>query len=241
LVDLSIARREALLADLSPTQVVLQDRIDTNRPIVSVCAFSICGRVNGLFGYEKLRQHPDRFGTGSYLRSVPVDAWKPVAEQILGTLHYTGISEIEFIHDPSRDAYRVIEMNPRPWKSVHFATQCGQNLVARHLSWVGGVEPEPGFEYATGRYWTDLATDLRQMLRERTLFRWNRGVFECTWDRSDPVPAVVLWTLFPLISWENHLEEREAAKRDGTGAFRWPASACVDVPVRMGSATGDSA
>ena len=197
--------REQLFAKIAPSDVVLQRIVKTSKPVVSVCSFSVGGHMAGFFGYEKLRQHPDRFGTGTYLRSIAVNGLLELAERILVDLKFTGISEIEFIHDPESDNYRVIEMNPRTWKSIHFATQCGQNLVASYLSHVANGQVTSRDDYAKNQYWTDLATDIPQMFRERRLWRYHPGFFECTWDRSDPLPALALWTLFPLIAMENSL------------------------------------
>ena len=85
------------------------------------------------------------------MRSISVNELMRVAEHILKTLDFTGISEIEFIHDPASDSYRVIEMNPRTWKSIHFATQCGQNLVARYLSSVANGRIESNNDYVKDR------------------------------------------------------------------------------------------
>ena len=208
LSQFSSSDRQRLFAQLAPDQVVLQAIVETTRPVQSVCSFAVNGRVMGLFGYEKLRQHPNRFGTGTYLRSACVDPLKPVTDHILKRLNYTGISEIEFICEPSEDTYRVIEMNPRPWKSIHFATQCGENLVARHLLHMAGRLTAPDDNYLKDRYWADLATDIPQMFRERRIRRYNRGFFECVWDHYDPLPALILWTLFPLIGLENLLQPR---------------------------------
>jgi predicted ATP-grasp superfamily ATP-dependent carboligase len=194
-----------LFAKLPRDQVILQEIIETSRPVVSVCSFSIDGVVAGHFGYEKLRQHPNCFGTGTYLRSISVNQHICVAKDILRTLGFTGISEIEFIHDLHTDSYKVVEMNPRTWKSIHFATQCGQNLVAAHLSYIAGRGTKWNGDYAKDQYWVDLATDIPQMFRERKPCRYKRGLWECTWNRSDPLPAFVLWTLFPLIALESSL------------------------------------
>jgi predicted ATP-grasp superfamily ATP-dependent carboligase len=216
LSQFSSSDRQRLFAQLAPDQVVLQAIVETARPVHSVCSFAVNGRVMGLFGYEKLRQHPNRFGTGTYLRSTSVDSLKPVTEHIIKRLNYTGISEIEFICDPSEDTYRVIEMNPRPWKSIHFATQCGGNLVGRHLLHMAGGLTAPDDHYLKGRYWADLATDIPQMFRERKLCRYHRGFFECVWDHYDPLPALILWTLFPLIGLENLLQPRGLRGRSET-------------------------
>ena len=206
---ISAQKTTELFKSIAPDQVIVQEIIESDRPVVSLCSFSVDGHVAGLFQYEKLRQHPNRFGTGTYLRSTRVESLEPLAEAILRSLAFTGISEIEFIHDPRTGTYKVVEMNPRTWKSVHFATQCGQNLVARFLTFVatGMISYDRG--YARDRYWADLATDLPQMLRERKLWRYEREFFECTWERSDPWPAVALWTLFPLMAIEERLPVRK--------------------------------
>ena len=208
LADLSVPQREQIFQQIDPEQVVVQAIIETERPVRSVCSFSVGGKIEAWFGYDKLRQHPNRFGTGTYLGSVMVNDLKPVAEAILQKLNYTGLSEIEFIHDPDTDSYRVIEMNPRAWKSVHFATQCGQNLVAKYLKHLAGVHGDLGGRYHPNRYWADLATDLPQMLRERKISHYDRGFFECAWDAQDPLPAIVLWTCFPAIAVENLIAAR---------------------------------
>jgi hypothetical protein len=203
---------ERLLGKMSPDQVVVQEIIETDRPIVSVCSFSINGQMAGLFGYEKIRQHPNRFGTGTYLRSVEVDRLLPTAHAILKRLEFTGVSEMEFIHDKQADAYRVIEMNPRTWKSVHFATQCGQNLVAQQLRYFAGQAVRANANYAKHQHWADLATDIPQMVRDKKIARYDQGFFECTWDPADPWPALVLWTMFPLIAVENWMHARVARR-----------------------------
>jgi predicted ATP-grasp superfamily ATP-dependent carboligase len=192
---------------LAPEDVIVQRLIETDRPVLSVCSLSIEGRAIGLFQYEKLRQHPNRFGTGTYLRSVKIDALTTLAQQILGSLRYTGISEIEFIYDPETRCYKVIEMNPRTWKSIHFSTLCGQNLVAKYLSSSLREPMAASLDYEVGRYWADLATDVPQMFRERKLFSYHKGYFECAWDRTDPRPALALWTLWPLIAMEQCLDK----------------------------------
>jgi len=215
------ARRARVFRTLPPGEVVVQPLIVTRRPVMSVCSFSVRGEITGLFGYEKLRQHPNQFGTGTYLRSVEVAPVRPVAAAILRRLDYTGISEIEFIHDDATGEWKVIEMNPRPWKSVHFATQCGVNLVGQLLAQVRGQRPEPNESYARGRFWTDLATDLPQMWRERRWPRYDAGFFECVWNRADWGPGLALWTLFPLMAieqWWSRRAARAAAMAGGPSA-----------------------
>jgi D-aspartate ligase len=202
---LSRQDRADLFTRISADQVVVQELIESDRPVASVCTFSIDGESSGVFAYEKLRQHPADFGTGTCLRSIGADALLPLAEGVLKQLNFTGISEIEFVSDRRTDSYKVVEINPRTWKSIYFSTQCGQNLVEQYLRYLAGAPMRATDGYTVGRYWIDLATDLPQMIRQRTLFPWARGFYECTWDSADLLPALALWTLFPLIAIENHM------------------------------------
>jgi hypothetical protein len=76
------------------------------------------------------------------------------------------------------------------------------------VDFFGSFPAQSSDQYLKDRYWADLATDIPQVLRERKLGRYHRGVFECVWDRTDPLPAPVLWTLFPVIALENSLPAR---------------------------------
>jgi predicted ATP-grasp superfamily ATP-dependent carboligase len=195
--------RRHVFDQISADQVLLQELIETDRPIASICSFSIDGRPSATFAYEKLREHPPRFGTGTYLRSIDGGPLEPLARELLHRLNFTGISEIEFVFDPHDRLYKIVEMNPRTWKSIHFATRCGQNLVEQYLTYLSGRSPASAAPHAIDRYWVDLATDIPQVLR-RAAFPPYRGRFaECTWDAKDPWPAVALWTLFPIMALES--------------------------------------
>ena len=117
--ELSEDTHNNIINKLGTKNLVIQKVIDGNFHVQSVCAFSVEGRIDGLFIYEKLRQHPNRFGTGTYLRSIESNEVLVLAENILNKLRYTGISEIEFILDPEDDKFKVIEINPPTWKSLN--------------------------------------------------------------------------------------------------------------------------
>jgi predicted ATP-grasp superfamily ATP-dependent carboligase len=229
LARLTREKRRRLFSQLRPQDVVIQEIVGTDRPVASLCSFSISGRMSAVFAYEKLRQHPQDFGTGTFLRSITPDVLRPLAAEIVSRTGFTGISEIEFVFDRRTNTYKAVEMNPRTWKSVHFATLCGQNLVARYLMYLANGREITNVEYARyapNRYWTDLATDIPELIRERRLPRYPRGTFECTWSRSDPMPAVVLWTLLPLIGAEEQLaalaaEIRTRRTDTGTSVRSW--------------------
>jgi predicted ATP-grasp superfamily ATP-dependent carboligase len=194
--------RRDVFARMTADQILVQELVDTDRPVASICSFSVDGQPTAIFAYEKLREHPSRFGTGTYLRSIDGRTLEPIARQLLERLRFTGISEIEFVFDPRGQAYKIVEMNPRTWKSIHFATRCGQNLVERYLAFLAGRPLPPAAPHAVDRYWVDLATDLPQVIRAASFPPYRGRFAECTWDAKDPWPAVALWTLFPLMALE---------------------------------------
>ena len=192
-----------LVEKIGKENLVVQKIIDGNFPVQSVCAFSEQGEIKGLFIYEKLRQHPDRFGTGTYLRSIESNDVLKIAEIILKKLKYTGISEIEFILDPIDNKFKVIEMNPRTWKSINFATQCSQNIVMKYIDYATGKKIKSSNYYTTDKYWTDLFADFSQMIREHKIFPYHfNNMYECTWEKTDPLPFVFSLLLLPLVAFK---------------------------------------
>jgi D-aspartate ligase len=192
--------KEIISDYFSADELIIQKIVSSSKPVKSCCTLSIEGKISGLFQYEKIRQHPDRFGTGTYLRSIYEEELKLLSEEILNKLKYTGISEIEFIYDDENGNYKAIEMNPRAWKSIDFAAKCGQNLVEKYINYVFSKAFDNTLTYKTNQYWVDLFTDIPQMLREKKIFKYNRGkIFEGTWDKKDPIPFLSNILFAPLI------------------------------------------
>ena len=189
------------IAELPNDRLVIQKIIHTSRPIFSVCTFCAKGVIHGQFMYEKLRQHPNQYGTGTYLKSSSSAEPLEISKELLRRLNYTGISEIEFIFDDDTQSYRIIEMNQRTWKSIIFATQCGQNFVSKYVNYIMGQPYDTNIDFAVDKYWVDLYTDIPQMIRDRKIHSYNtKELFECTWSRKDPLPFLAIACLAPLIA-----------------------------------------
>ena len=190
-----------IIEQIGEVNLIIQKVVESNFPVQSVCSLSVDGEIKSLFIYEKLRQHPDKFGTGTYLRSVDNNEVLKIAEVLLKKINYTGISEIEFIFDPLDNKFKVIEMNPRTWKSINFATQCKQNIVQKYIDYVKGLEVVGGNYYVTNKYWTDIFADVSQMIRERKIFSYHfKSMYECTWEKDDPLPFIASIVLIPFIA-----------------------------------------
>jgi predicted ATP-grasp superfamily ATP-dependent carboligase len=197
--ELRAAEVTAIGEELGNEGVLVQRFIKTDRPILSHCLFAVNGQIRTYFQYGKLRQHPDLFGTGTYLKSIREEALDKPAGDLVRALNYTGIAEIEFVFDITDRCYKIIEMNPRAWKSIHFATRCGVNLIRSYWNYINGCDYSTDNTYRLDKYWVDLFTDIPQMIKEGKFRGYGGTFFECTWDINDPVPFFMLFFLAPLI------------------------------------------
>ncbi len=185
---------------VSADDVLIQEKIVRNDRVLSCCGLSIEGNLVRHFQYVKLRQHPDQFGTGTFLKSIWDSRILELARRIIGHFAYTGIFEIEFLRQEGRCT--VIEMNPRTWKSIHFATQCGQNMCAGYVDYLRtGKAPKADMKYSIGRTWVDLGTDIPVLIKKRLWLKtsYTRNLFFCVLDRRDPLPFIMEIALAPLL------------------------------------------
>jgi D-aspartate ligase len=151
------------------TQEVIQD-VGTNKTI-SYCAFCVGGDIKAFWMGEKLREHPFRFGTATFARSVFIKECHDQSRPLLKTLHYTGVCEVEYIRDPNDRDYKLIEINPRTWLWVGLARGCGVDFARMAYEFVNGMNSNYPKEYETGVCWinpfTDTAYALMSMIKGR--------------------------------------------------------------------------
>ena len=197
--------KKKLKGKINENEVILQQKIKKNETILSCCGFSLKGEVLRCFQYVKLRQHPNEFGTGTFLQSIKNEDIFAQTVSLIKHFSYTGIYEIEYIKD--NDAcYYIIEMNPRTWKSIHFATDCGQNICRAYFNYMkNGVIPKKRLSYTTGRYWVDLGTDIPMLIKNWKSINiddYGKKTFYCVLNRKDPLPFIAEIFFSPLIALE---------------------------------------
>ena len=191
--------RGTIKGKIAEHEVLIQQKLQNNTEVASCCGLAICGDLRRIFQYVKLRQHPDEFGTGTFLKSIRDHRLTEMTLKIVDHFSYTGIFEIEFIMD-NDGSYNVLEMNPRTWKSIHFATDCGQNLCRAYCDYLlRGIMIEKDFKYEEGRFWVHLSTDMAMLIKNRGKRKYNRNMSFCVWDSRDPLPFFVESLLMPLL------------------------------------------
>ncbi len=141
------------------TQEVIPD--DGHNKTESFTAFSIKGEIKAHWTGVKLREHPLRFGTATFAKSIDGAHLFPYGEKLLKELNYTGVCEIEFLKDPRDDQYKLIEMNARTWLWVGLAIACGINypLMVYEFFNSSSYFSYPPI-YKKGVFWRNLLVDI---------------------------------------------------------------------------------
>jgi len=125
-------------------------KLKKTKKFFSYCGFAINGEVINSFQYVKIRQHPYEYGTGTLLKSINNQEIFDQSVAIIKHFNYTGIFELEYILN-GNSRYHVIEMNPRTWKSIDFATSCVQNLCLAYYNYMqSGIIPVPNHNFQVG-------------------------------------------------------------------------------------------
>lgn len=151
---------------------VLQEVIPGPEANIFVAALYIDGGgcVRSLFTARKTRQYPPMFGSGSYMEA----AWAPeIADlscELVGGLGYRGVCGTEYKWDPRDEAWKLIELNPRPTLWFALPPAAGVDVIwDAHCDLVGAPNPVSRGEQCEARW----QLPLRDVLSG--VHFWRRG------------------------------------------------------------------
>jgi D-aspartate ligase len=158
---------------------------------------------------RRTRQHPMDYGHAStFVEAVDYPLLKEISVQLLRSLDYYGVCEVEFKLDPRDNVPKLLEVNPRFWGWHTLARKCGANYPYMLYCDIYGFRmPEFGSNHVGAR-WVKTITDLPVVLGEiwrgnlslPALFREYSGAVEnATFVRHDPLPFVAEWFLIPYL------------------------------------------
>ena len=109
-------------------EVLVQEIVPGTSIYMAYMYFNRESRRLGACGYDKLRQFPPRFGSGSLCRS----NWRPepidTATRLLTAMGYHGIAEPEFKLDPRDGGYKLLEVNARTSSENRLSAACGVDI-----------------------------------------------------------------------------------------------------------------
>jgi len=181
-----------------------------------------CGVFRGgdqrlAFTGRKLKQHPPTLGISRLSEAVEVPEIVAGSLRLLEELGYEGVAQVEYKRDARDGAYRLMEVNARPWTWIGLATACGVNLPLAAHRWAveqghehrsepsgaaatlrseGVMGTEPAVLRQEGGRWIWLLAEAIHTTRDLARGRWPkvtqwRGLrAEAFFARDDPGPLV---------------------------------------------------
>jgi predicted ATP-grasp superfamily ATP-dependent carboligase len=134
--ELTRAYREARARGF---RVVVQEEIEGPiSALRSVGLYATPDEVVAAFTSQKLGQVPADFGDGLIVQAIWDPDLVPLAARAVRHFGYHGMADIEFKWDARAGAYKLLDINPRPWLWINLPTVCGVNLpYAAYLGALG--------------------------------------------------------------------------------------------------------
>lgn len=184
-------------------EVMLQDIVPGKDIYMAYMYLNQESELLAVCGYDKLRQNPPDFGSGSLCKT----AWKPVpidiATQVLTTIGYHGIAEPEFKLDPRDGTYKLLEINARTSSENRLAAECGADIEYTAYLDVTGRGIENLAPPRNGILWVDDFNDLLscwKQLRQgklgiREIYRSLKGAKIHSVAAWDDIVPFLMWLL----------------------------------------------
>jgi len=208
---IGIFSREQLIAEYTAIsraneQALLQQMVPGSDDclIIAACYLDRESRWVAGFNTQKLIQSPEGFGTGCIVQAVDRPELMDRTFQLLHTMRFTGIAEVEYKWDAGQNDYQLIEINPRPWDQHRLGRGCGTDLVyLAYCEHAGLPIPVVRNRPAKEKWIADdtfILTALRLLLKRdpklRTLFSSARGRrIYGIWSAKDPLPSLLYFML----------------------------------------------
>ncbi len=148
------------------------------------------GRVTALFARRRLRMFPAKLGNSTLIESLSARnlhaAILPL-EHLLEQISYRGIFSAEFKFDERDCAFKLIEINTRPWWYVEFASRCGVDVLSMAYRDALGLPVSPVADYQIGRRSVFALNDLRAWRQHNGVTPSLPSLLQ-SWFTSDSTP-----------------------------------------------------
>jgi D-aspartate ligase len=165
--------------------------------LIAACYLNRESRMTAAFNTQKLLQSPEGFGTGCIVQSAQRPELFEPSERLLKSIKFTGIAEVEYKWDAACSAYRLIEVNPRPWDQHRLGQAAGVDLAYLAYCEQAGIDPDNQPTPFSPRKWVAedaLTLAALEMLWKRDprlrklpgLLRGKR--IYAIWSAKDPLP-----------------------------------------------------
>ena len=191
-------------------EVIIQEMLSGGaEKLYSFASYASKGEVKGSFIANRIRQKPMDFGVATtFAITVLSERIDDLALKFLKSLNYTGVSEVEFMFDEKTSDYKLIEINPRTWKWHTMSNKVGINLIEMLIDDYNGKDVTVQKNTLENIGWIEQLTDTFVMFSEVLKGRMKLKDYLksikinkefATWDRKDPLPAIMYIILSPYL------------------------------------------
>jgi D-aspartate ligase len=148
---------QKLAAQKLDGDIFLQECLPVHQnPVLSFTAFCIDGEIKSWWIGEKTVEHPHPFGIAILAQSIKKEELFSPSQILLRKLAYTGICEIEFLYDPKKDAYKILEMNARSWLWLQCAIVSGVNYPLYVHNFLNKKKQQYTQQYEKSVFWINV-------------------------------------------------------------------------------------
>ena len=194
-------------ADIS--KVFVQELIpfDGSNKTISFTAFCENGEIRSYWMGEKIREHPFRFGTATFARSMYEQKCYEQSIPLLKNLKYNGICEVEYLKDPRDGMFKLIEINARTWLWTGLAKASGVDYAGILFYSLTDREVSHPLTYLTDIKWINWFTDLPYSFtsivkNQMTLAEYLKSLkgprVDALWSTDDKLPYFSYVFMLPL-------------------------------------------
>ena len=191
-------------------KVFIQEVIERNDEnyVYSFTAFSVKGDIKTFWIGEKVREHPEKYGTATFARSVHLNDTLEYSRKLIKGLNYTGVCEVEFIFDLKDSTYKLIEINARTWLWVGLAKECGIDYVLYIYNYLNNISVSYPSEYKKNigwmNFWTDLFFTLVASLKGKGKIKdltssFNKNTKQAVFSSHDLMPFLMMTIMLPYL------------------------------------------
>ncbi len=187
--------------------ILIQEVVETDN-ICSFTCFAVKGEIKTFWLGGKIREHPLKFGTATYAKSISPNETKIYSEKLIKELNYTGVCEIEYLYDKNDKTYKLIELNARTWLWVGLAKYCGINYAKYIYNYLNEIPTNYPKEYKINIKWMNFWLDLIYIIvglvkgkyqLDKIIKSFKGKVIIDLFKWNDPLPFIMMFFLLPYL------------------------------------------
>lgn len=108
------------------------------------------GEVIAAYQHHRYREYPVSGGVSAIVESIELPRILEKSKKMVKALNWHGIIMTEFKHDPVKDTYNLLEINPRFWGATGLAVESGIDFPYLYYQLSCGEKVEPVTSYKVG-------------------------------------------------------------------------------------------